>query len=222
MTKKLIDLGVWEREGQDELSRKAYFGLIGGLLTWSFILTAMVAQFTSGMTFNIFEFLGYGLVIPIIGILMICFSGNYLISFIGFNLLVGFGAAPLGPALNMLEMNHQGIIAQAAFITAGITFMMTAAGFTFPRFFERIGGALFVSLFAFLIVIITAMIFGFAGVWLSYIGAGLFALIIGYDMHRSTRIPATKDNAVDVAASLYLDIINLFLNILRILAEMKK
>ena len=51
--------------------------------------------------------------------------------------------------------------------------------------------------------------------FVDWLAAGLFALYIGYDMWRASEIPANLDNAVDVAASLYLDIINLFLSLLR-------
>ena len=40
----------------------------------------------------------------------------------------------------------------------------------------------------------------------------------GFDWARANAIPKTADNAVDSAASLYMDIINLFLRILMILA----
>ena len=52
-----------------------------------------------------------------------------------------------------------------------------------------------------------------------YLAAGPFAPYIGYDMWRASEIPATLDNAVDVSVSLYLDILNLFLWILPILAK---
>ena len=40
-------------------------------------------------------------------------------------------------------------------------------------------------------------------------------------MWRASEIPATLDNAVDVAIALYLDIINLFITLARIYAESK-
>ena len=50
---------------------------------------------------------------------------------------------------------------------------------------------------------------------------GLFVLIfsgyIGYDWARANRLPKTLDNAIDSAAALYLDIINLFLRLLRLM-----
>jgi FtsH-binding integral membrane protein len=56
---------------------------------------------------------------------------------------------------------------------------------------------------------------------IDYIAAGIFSLYIGYDMYRASVIERNIDNAVDVALSLYLDIINLFLEILKILGKNK-
>ncbi len=46
-----------------------------------------------------------------------------------------------------------------------------------------------------------------------------FCGYIGYDWGRANQIPKTMDNAVDSAAALYMDIINLFLRILRIMGR---
>lgn len=55
--------------------------------------------------------------------------------------------------------------------------------------------------------------------WVDWLAAGIFTLYIGYDCHRAMAIPATGRNSVDVAISLYLDIYNLFLTILRLLSR---
>ena len=47
----------------------------------------------------------------------------------------------------------------------------------------------------------------------------IFCGYIGLDWGRANQIPKTMDNAVDSAAALYMDIINLFLRILRILGR---
>ena len=44
----------------------------------------------------------------------------------------------------------------------------------------------------------------------------IFCGYIGVDWGRANRIPKTVDNAVDSAAALYMDIINLFLRLLRL------
>ena len=45
--------------------------------------------------------------------------------------------------------------------------------------------------------------------------------MIPCDFHRSQMYPKTLDNAVDSALDIYLDVINLFLKVLRILAKAK-
>ena len=54
---------------------------------------------------------------------------------------------------------------------------------------------------------------------MDWIVAAIFCGYIGVDWGRANRIERTLDNAVDSAASLYLDIINLFLRVLRILSR---
>ncbi|MBW2081126.1 MAG: US12 family protein [Deltaproteobacteria bacterium] len=54
---------------------------------------------------------------------------------------------------------------------------------------------------------------------IDWVIAVIFCGYIGYDWGRANRIPKTVDNAVDSAASLYMDIINLFLRILRIMGR---
>jgi FtsH-binding integral membrane protein len=49
----------------------------------------------------------------------------------------------------------------------------------------------------------------------------IFCGYIGYDWARANNIPKTFDNAVDSAAALYIDMINLFVRILRILGRRK-
>ena len=60
---------------------------------------------------------------------------------------------------------------------------------------------------------------------LSLIDAGvavIFAGYIGYDWSRAQAYPKTLDNAVDCAADIYVDIVNLFIRILSIIGNSKK
>ena len=49
--------------------------------------------------------------------------------------------------------------------------------------------------------------------------AGVFSLYIGFDVWRSQQFPKTVDNAVDCALDIYLDLANLFIRLLSILAR---
>ena len=52
-----------------------------------------------------------------------------------------------------------------------------------------------------------------------WIVAGLFSLYIGYDIYRSQQYPKTVDNAIDSALDIYMDLANLFIRLLSILAK---
>jgi len=52
-----------------------------------------------------------------------------------------------------------------------------------------------------------------------YIFVVIFSLYIGYDWQKAQAYPPTLDNAVDSAADIYVDIVNLFIRILSILGR---
>jgi FtsH-binding integral membrane protein len=54
---------------------------------------------------------------------------------------------------------------------------------------------------------------------MDWIIAAIFCGYIGYDWGKASALPKTVDNAVDSAAALYMDIINLFLRILSIMGK---
>ncbi len=215
---------VWSGDGitvePDTISRRTFYGILTAVLLWGFVLMSIISLMTLEAKFTVIEFLLIGLVIPLVGICLSAFSKKPTISFVGFNLVVGGLTAVIGPALNIHASKHPGIVLDAIILTAVITCVMGASGVIFPRFYRRIGGMLFVALLAVVIVSVLGIFFPFFDFgWVAYLAAGVFSLYIGYDMHRATVIPATVDNAIDVAVALYVDIINLFLQILKILAS---
>jgi FtsH-binding integral membrane protein len=147
--------------------------------------------------------------------------GGAFLSFIGYHLvLIPFGAI-LGPWLAHMNLSHPGVVHQAAFLTAAVSAVMGGTGVLYPNFYRGIGGALFGALLALLVVsVISLFVPALAHLAvIHWIAAGIFALYIGYDMWRASDVPATLDNAVDIAISLYLDVINLFLRIASILSS---
>lgn len=211
---------VYERYGPDTMTRSSFYFVLGIILTYGFTATYIVSEMSSSWTPGIWEFLLVGLGLPLLGIFM-SVSESALVSFIGFNLVVIPFGVILGPTLKMYELAQPGIVSQAAMLTACVTGVMAVSGLLFPDFYRSIGGALFGALLSLLAVFIASMfvpaLMGFTII--HYAAAGLFALYIGYDMWRASDIPATLDNAVDVSISLYLDILNLFLWILKILGK---
>ncbi len=97
---------------------------------------------------------------------------------------------------------------------------MMALGTLYPAFFARIAGALTIALIVVILVeLFQIFVLGIHQGWLDWAVVAIFCGYIGYDWGRANQIPKTLDNAVDSAAALYIDIINLFLRILRIMGR---
>lgn len=216
----MFKASVYDRTGSDAMTRNAFYLVMGCILAWGFTATYIVSKMTASWKPGIIELLLIGLGLPLLGIFM-SISNSAFLSFVGFNFVVIPFGAILGPVLAAHEFAKPGIVSEVAMLTGVVAGVMALSGLVFPNFYHSIGGALFGALSALLIVIILSMfvpaLMGFKVI--HYLAAGLFALYIGYDMWRASEIPATLDNAVDVCISLYLDVINLFLWVLRIYAN---
>ena len=147
--------------------------------------------------------------------------GGPALSFIGYTLI----AAPIGI---VVCMSVQGIpvntVKSAVLITAIVTLSFMIAGTLFPGFFLKLGRVLLFSLlFTIVGSLICLLLFRGRGYSVyEWIGAGLFSLYIGYDWARANTCARTVDNAIDLSASLYLDIVNLFLRVLQTMSRDKK
>ena len=215
----VLSTGVFSRSGRSEIPERAFYGILSGSLLWGLGATAFVADQVIKANYHpgYLAIIFLGLVIPIIGVVISIKSDNAIISFLGYNMIVFPFGAIIGPEVNRYSPE---IVRNVFGMTAAITIIMGSAGILFSHFFSKIGLVLFFSLFGLLIIRI-AQIF-IPGLDLSlfdYIGAGIFSLYIGYDMWRASEVPRTADNAIDISVNLYLDIINLFLNLLRIFGK---
>ncbi len=200
-----------------EISFTAYQAIIGGLLTYGFLLdTFLVIRFADAVRrFNPLLFLIFYFAAVIAGSFLLR-SKNAIIGFAGYNLI----AIPIGLVLaGALPGYPTAVIARAVLMTAGITILMTVASMLFPSFFARLGPALFMSLLALIIVELISMLFGYRGGIFDFLICGVFSLYLGFDWYRAGNIYRTPTNALISAANLYLDIINIFMRILRILGR---
>ena len=203
-----------------DISDAKYNMIIGGLtlygLVMNIVLCAVAGNFVASIDPMVL-LIGY-IVCCLAGSLMSAFSHNPVVSFIGYNLV----AVPIGALLSLIIPTYDsGLIMSAIGATAVVTLAMIALSISFPSFFNRLGGVLLASL---LIACLTAFIFslfGLGGDVFNWIFVIIFSLYIGYDWNKAQRYPKTLDNAVDCALDLYLDIINLFIRLLRILSKAK-
>jgi len=107
--------------------------------------------------------------------------------------------------------------ALAVFSTAGIV-LLTSFNFSF------LGGFLLISLIGLILMGLLNIFFFRSKIFSlvrAYIGAVIFTLYLLYDFDRLEKMAGdeTWGAAIDIAVKIYIDIINLFLNLLEILAE---
>lgn len=198
------------------LSDSKYNLAIGMILLWGFFVNYLIVNF---MPLSFYEkvdpivlLIGY-FVLCLAGSMMSKISKNPVISFIGYNLVV----LPMGTVLNLFLLEFEAaIIIRSVVITGVVVLLMMILGATFPRFFMSIGRALGVSLLITIIVeLLSIFFFPTMGVYIDYFVILIFCGYIGFDWGMANALPKTLDNAVDVAANIYVDIINLFIRILR-------
>ncbi len=222
-SRSILSNELWERTGEDTLSRRAFLGLTGVLTLYGLALNAGLAWWAlqAGFRPGLLLMIGLGMVLPLIGVFTASRAKTMGMALLGYHLLlVPFGLI-LGPILEAyLRVGGTMLVMRALVLTGCTTGVMTLLGLSYPKVFEKLGGVLFASLIALFVLRLVGMFvpaLGAAG-WIEWLAAGIFTLYIGFDCHRAMAIPATGRNAVDVAVSLYLDIFNLFLTILRILS----
>ena len=214
------------REGETELSERAFNLIIGGMLLWGFLLNFLtVALFGDQIAAMVYRM---NPLIFLIGYIVLVIAGNTMVvrggagmSFVGYTLI----AAPIGILLCIfLKGVPTSVVKSAVLITAIVTLSFMIAGTIFPGFFLSLGRVLAFSLL-FMIVggLINLLLFRGRGYILyEWLGAAIFSLYIGYDWARANTCARTVDNAIDLSASLYLDIINLFIRVVEIMNRNRK
>lgn len=218
----MMEQSVFDRSQSEgkEIGASTYNLLIGLVLCWGFFVNYwMVLNIPVASIQAINQwvfFIGY-FACCFLGIYLFNSSDNPAVSFVGYNLVV----VPFGLVINLVVSQYDPrLILEAIKVTGMVTLLMMCMGAMFPQFFRKIGGALTVALVAVIIVeLVMIFVFKTHQSWLDWAVVLIFCGYIGYDWARANQIPKTVDNAIDSAAALYMDIINLFLRILRIMGR---
>ncbi len=218
----MFESSVFDRQstGELEISPALYNITIGLCLFWGFFVNWLLVVNIDPATLMAINpwvfFIGY-FASCFLGIYLFNSSDKPLVSFIGYNFVV----VPFGLIVNLVVSRFDpNVVVEAIRITAGVTIVMMILGSMYPKFFQKIAGALTIALLSVIVIELVQMfVFGIHHNWIDWAVAVIFCGYIGYDWGRANQIPKTVDNAVDSAAALYMDIINLFLRILRILGR---
>jgi FtsH-binding integral membrane protein len=214
-----LKLQRMEKTNGTELSRRAYNAVIGAVLAIGLIINAAMAQYLPASAFEIMVaypwavIIGF-LVVAIGSVFVIYKSDNPVVSFIGFIVLsAAFGYLVASAVQSYTETT----VTRAFMLTAAISLAMVVAATIAPGIFARMGSALFAALVITLIAeVATILITHTDPIAFDFIFVIIFSLYIGYDWQKAQSYPPTYDNAVDSAADIYVDIVNLFLRLLAI------
>jgi FtsH-binding integral membrane protein len=221
----MLDESVWDRTAigineSELLSPAAYNAAIGMVLFWGFGVNFYMVENIppeAAMQFGFWPFMIGYLACCFAGVMIYSRSDNPAISFAGYNLVV----LPFGLVINTIVAGYSpGVVLEAIRVTAGVTIVMMCLGSMYPAFFQRISGALTMALLGVIIVeMVGYFFFDFHHGIMDWAVAAIFCGYIGYDWGRANQIPKTLDNAIDSAAAIYMDVINLFLRVLRIMGR---
>lgn len=124
----------------------------------------------------------------------------------------------LSPLLALYATRSPGLIPQAAWLTVGTFAVLTTYAFVSRRDFSAWGSFLLTGLF----VLIGTMLFNMffhnetAGLWIAAVTVFLFSGLLIFDTWRLRNVYG-PDDYVLAAVNIYLDLLNLFLALIRIL-----
>lgn len=213
-------------QNSEILSDRQYNIAIGVLLLWGFFInfilvkTVNVSFFLNDSSHLTIFYIAY-FVLAIAGAIMCSKSQNLKVVLAGYNMLV----VPLGVALAIIVAGtgyDTEIVGRAVLITGLVTIGMLAASTAFPDVFNTVGRFLGMALGITIIVELAVSLFtGSSLVGADVIVSLLFCIYIGYDWGNAQNREKTYASAVSSAAELYLDIINLLIRIIRIMAKSK-
>lgn len=218
----MLENEIYDRTdgGGERITPQSFNLLIGLVLLWGFFVNFLLVKYVATerlLEMNFYVLIGGYIAMCLIGSLMYSKSSNPLVSFIGYNFVV----VPFGLMLNVIiSAYNPDVVLNAIIVTGGVTVLMVVLGTLFPSFFEKIGGALFIALLSVVVVqMIQIFVFKANLAIMDWLVALIFCGYIGFDWARANRMPKTVDNAIDGAAAIYMDIINLFIRVLRILGR---
>lgn len=194
------------------LSPRTYNLLLGGLILYGLLANLLMAVLCAPIFSTLDPIaLSIGwLVCVVIGVLLVL-TKKLWARILAYHLVV----IPFGPILSTILGAYTGsqillAIALTAVITGGMILLSTR----FPRFFSRLGTALLISLLLALLVSFVTWMMNVSLSILSVVFVVIFSLYIGYDWYCAQRCEKTVGNAIDCAIDLYLDIINIFVDLL--------
>ncbi len=229
MNQEVMNLSAAEVEERTFIS-KVYIWMGLGLL-----VTAITAYFvvSSGFVYTLASntILFYGIIIAELGLVIYLSSRIQKMSAEAATTTFLIYSALNGITLSIIFIMYTEASVASTFMTTALTFgAMSAYGYFTKRDLTTMGSYLQMALIGLIIASVINMFWANSTMYwiISYVGVLLFVGLTAYDTQKIKRIGATVEGvqatqkvAIMGALTLYLDFINLFLMLLRILGDRK-
>lgn len=204
-----------------KVTENVYNLIIGAVVLWGVAINIFMAQFFTEQICSMNEWVM--IILYFVGsfgsMFLVYRSDNPIVSLAGFTGL----SASMGLLLTYFVSYFEvGSILLAFVTTAAVTAIMMIAATIFPAFFKGLGRVLFFTLIITIIAeLIISVILGIGATFFDFVVVILFCGYVGYDWANAQEYPKTVDNAIDSAADIYVDVVNLFVRILSITGKKK-
>lgn len=145
------------------------------------------------------------------GAFMASSSRNTVVQIIGFTLVpIALGIM----SRQWLYAVDGQVLYEAMLMTAAAVAIMAILSAMFPNFFMRISGILIISLLVIIVVSLVGLfVAGFDYTWINAISLLVFMGLLGVDFVIARNSPPTVSIAIAISVSMFLDIINILMNI---------
>ncbi|MCQ2437724.1 MAG: Bax inhibitor-1 family protein [Clostridia bacterium] len=218
--------------GVREMGEHAYNLIIGAALAWGFFLCYLLLGY---MRQNLMMFLYRadadtlkGLSIGVlIGYFVFALGGSALVRtrnlglcIIGYHMVVLSMGFLLAIAAALYE---PALVTRAALLTGIVALSMMVVSSIFPMAFASMGSGLGIALLTSLIVeLVATFLFHVRTDFMDWVVLVIMSLYVGFDWVRANSIQRTATNAIGAATALFVDVANIFIRILSILARSKR
>lgn len=226
------DRGLYMSAAFPALMRKVYLWMTMALVITG--ITAYGVATTPGIVMAILtnQILFFGLIIAELGLVIALTAALRRLSLTVATLMFVLYSVINGATLSLIFLVYTASsITNVFFITAGTFAVMAFIGYTTKKDLSSLGRILMMALIGLIIATIVNLFLKSTGLDLivSYIGVLLFVGLTAYDSQKIKQMLMTADEEDDTAQklaligalSLYLDFVNLFLYLLRILGSRK-
>lgn len=206
-----------EHRGDDTMSMRGYLFALASFIAFGIALAAFTASHTYNMKPNGWWIVAY-FAITIPGVIISGMSRNWIVSLIGYVMIIIPTGAIVGPYVKLFEISS---VLNVLMLTIAATIVIGFVGAIWPKSVEHWFGFLFAGLVILLLADLSPIILKFFGMkpalhqpTVDWFAIGLFSLLIFYDMNQAMRMPPNLNNAVYNAVAMYLNMINLFVRLL--------